>query len=381
MADPAPRIRFQSDAWERVERAAEVAGVDDPKEFVREGALRFVDETIDEDGQLECPHNDCDRTFATIRQRRGHLGNVHTDVFPEGDYWCGYCGYGPTTWRGVNAHHGSTDHEGDPIRLESEPDEEDLIAPDDVPDHKDPDQLAELYEEYDGSYTEMCRNHDFDVGPGRVRHYLVEFGIHEVTPQGEAEDGEPVYRDPEWAQERYDEAGGNISEMHRQAQQDGYEIPYRTLLKNLKRFDIHDPESHVDDDDSEGVFECHECDYETDSERGLKIHISRSHDSADESDEDDLTATDENESEVSESQPHSETQVADVDGGDQERTYEDVAPEWLDEASFWQAVEMADDLEGFGDVLGWEDYEVLDELIQVTNAGEDLPAYEPGVVA
>jgi len=53
------------------------------------------------------------------RKLRGHLGSSeHALDVPEGDFWCGYCGYGPTSWRGINAHHGSSDHDGDPVRLD-----------------------------------------------------------------------------------------------------------------------------------------------------------------------------------------------------------------------------------------------------------------------
>lgn len=231
-------VPFDAGDVDRIERAADVADFDTPEAFIREATLRLVDETIDEDGYLECPFDDCEDTFATIRQRRGHLGNVHADVFPDGDYWCGYCGYGPTGWRAVNSHHSQRHSEdGNPVRLDHEPADGELIAPDDVPDHMDEALLAELYEEYDGVITEMCRGYDFDVTKGRIRHYLIEFGIHEPKPQGEGDDA-PLYRQRDWMKERYEAAGGNLSEMHRQLEID---IPYRTLVKNIKRFDFHDP--------------------------------------------------------------------------------------------------------------------------------------------
>jgi len=104
---------------------------DGAEDLIREATLRLLDDVLDEDGALECPHDDCDRTFPTRRKLRGHLGSSeHALDVPEGDFWCGYCGYGPTSWRGINAHHGSSDHDGDPVRLDEEPDREDLIAPD-----------------------------------------------------------------------------------------------------------------------------------------------------------------------------------------------------------------------------------------------------------
>jgi hypothetical protein len=226
------------DELARVSRAADVGDYGDISNFVREATLRLVDEHIDGDGRLECPHEGCERTFATIRQRRGHLGNVHAQEFPDGDFWCGYCGYGPTSWRGINAHHSQRHSEdGRPVRLEDEPDRDELLAPDDVPDHIDPELLERLYREHGGSYTAMCRAHEFDVTPGRVRHYLIEFGIHEPTPHGDGGDVHPVYRDRDWLKERYDAADGNLSKMHRNLEID---IPYRTLVKNVNRFDFHD---------------------------------------------------------------------------------------------------------------------------------------------
>jgi len=375
-----------------------------------------------ESEELECPHDDCPEAFETRRQLRGHLGSSeHGLDVPGGEFWCGYCGYGPTTWRGVNAHHGSSGHDGDLIRLESEPDRDDLVAPEDVPDHKNPDVLEELYERHDGNYTEMCREHEFDVTPGRVRHYLIEFDIHEPTPNG-ASDGDagPVYRDPEWHQQRYEAADGNISEMHRQARKDGYDIPYRTLQKNLKRFDIHDPtnprgkrhkkagpppetgnedgdgepresrdegESGGDAHDQDGGGErhqCPECDYTTDSERGLAIHRGRVHG---ESDDDDQEETgDGGTTEVTESQLNSETTVEPASNSEPEQSVEemefaDIAPDWLDEASFFQAVDIADDLEQLGDTLGWREYDQLEDLVGATDADEDLPGYEREVIA
>lgn len=125
---------------------------------------------------------------------------------------------------------------------DEEPAVDELLAPEDVPDHQNPELLAALYDEHDGNYTAMCRDHEFDVTSGRVRHYLIEFGIHDPTPHGATnageDDGRAIYRDPDWLQKQYDAADGNVSHMHRQIDVD---VPYRTLLKNLKRFDIHDP--------------------------------------------------------------------------------------------------------------------------------------------
>jgi hypothetical protein len=440
MAEPAPRIRFQSDEWELVERAAEVADFDDPKEFVREGALRFVDETIDEDGQLKCPHEDCDRTFATIRQRRGHLGNVHTDVFPEGDYWCGYCGYGPSKFQGINAHHSQRhSNQGDPVRLDHDPEPEELLAPDDIPDHQDPMLLERLYHEHDGCITDMCRAHDFDVTVGRVRHYLIEFDIHEPTPHGDTEDGDgPLYRDREWLKERYEAAGGNISEMHRNLEID---VPYRTLVKNIKRFDFHDPTDppgkhhgkggpkpsaeaepepkpddqeddeeqddgtkqvkgldHTDPEDLQKALDEHDTlraaaeafpqvTYATVRQRMIDdgIYEPDSYDTG--SNDTPTTDPEPNPDATKDPEPDSEPAPASVDQTRDSLGVDDPVavdsfhdldtPDWLDEASFYQAVDIADDVEELADVLGWAEYGLLRRMVELLGIGEDLDDYQP----
>jgi len=438
-------VRFDpDDEWQRIERAVDEADYESPAEFVREGALRLVDEVLDEDGRLECPHDDCDRTFPTRRKLRGHLGSSdHALDIPEGDFWCGYCGYGPNSWRGINAHHGSSDHDGDLVRLDEEPSREDLIAPGDVPDHKNPDLLKELYRRHDGNYSEMCRQHDFEVSPGRVRHYLIEFGIHEVTPQGEAEDGDgPRYRDREWLQERYNDADGNISEMHRNLEID---VPYRTLVKNIKRFDFHDPTDppgkrhgkggpkpsteaepdpkpddqdddedqddgtkqlegldHTDPEDLQAAFDEYdtisdaaeafpEVTYATVRQRMIEhgIYTPESYDTG----QDDATEADETETAeaddvgadrvdediqdepVAEPEPEPDDPQAQL-GVDDPAAVESFhnldTPDWLDEASFYQAVDMADNVEKLGEVLGWEEYDRLKRMVELLGVDERL---------
>lgn len=321
-------IRFETDAdWRRLERAVDEGGYESPAAFAREATLRLVDEVIDDDGHLECHHDDCDRTFATVRERRGHLGSSeHALDVPDGDFWCGYCGFGPTSWRGVNAHHGSASHEGEPVRLDDQPEPDELLAPDDVPDHKNPDLLDQLYRAHDGNYTAMCRAHDFDVTPGRVRHYLIEFGIHDPTPQGPTEAGDgPRYRDPEWLQAHYDAADGNVSEMHRQLEID---VPYRTLLKNLKRLGVHDPT------DPPG-------------KRHGKGGPKPSADAETDDGEDDVGAED-----------------SEVSGASEGASFCDLeTPEWLDEGSFYTAVDMAADVDDLAATLGWADHDRLESMV------------------
>lgn len=143
--DAAHQVRFDEDTETRLDRAVDATDYETAEDLIREATLSLLGDVLDDEGPFECFHEDCDETFPTRRQRRGNLGSSeHALDVPEGDFWCGYCGYGPTNWRGVSSHHGSTEHEGDPVRLDEEPDREDLIAPDDVPDHKNPELLEEV---------------------------------------------------------------------------------------------------------------------------------------------------------------------------------------------------------------------------------------------
>lgn len=378
-------VRFTDAERERIEPAAEAEAFDTVEAFVREATLRLVDETIDEDGRLPCPHDDCDRTFATIAQRRGHLGNQHADVFPDGDFWCGYCGYGPSAFRGINAHHAQLHQDrGDPVRLDHEPAPDDLLAPEDVPDHQDPDLLAQLYAQCDGNITEMCRSHEFDVGVGRVRHYLIEFGIHEPTPNGEGDDA-PRYRDREWMKARYEAADGNISEMHRrlEADEDAPNFAYRTLVKNLKRFDFHDPTdppgkhhgkggpSSSDADGSDDGDETAEDDEQDsrDDDRDVPAADEGSTARTDDPEGDDTAA--DREDDRDRPAPDSLIVVDDPDAAD---SFDDLAtPEWLTEASWELALGMAPDAETFADKLGWGDPAALAAMVDLLGRREDLP--------
>lgn len=352
-------VSLDEDWSGRVDRAAAELDIETREEFVQEATRRLVGEVLDDDGLLECPHDDCNRTFATQRERRGHLGSSeHAVDVPDGEFWCGYCGFGPSKWAGINAHHGQSDHDGDPVRLDEEPDRADLIAPDSVPDHKNEKLLRRLYRQNDGSYTAMCRAHEFDVSPGRVRHYLIEFGIHDVTPHGAAQDEDsPVYRDPDWLEEQYKKAGGNISEMHRQVDVD---VPYRTLHKNLKRFDIHDPtespgrshgkggpESSTDDSDDDQDDAGDDTDLEKDVPDGA--------------DQDD----------AEEAYAHEELLA--VDRPEDVDDFRDLStPDWLREGSFYRAVEMSDDVDELVAALGWDEPATVAEIVGLLDVEVDV---------
>lgn len=342
---------FSPKEWSRIQQAVDAADFETASELVREGGLQLLEELIDDGGDIDCPHDDCERSFPTRRELRGHLGSSeHALNIPEGEFWCGYCGYGPTSWRGVNAHHGGSDHDGDPVRLSEEPSQEDLIAPDNIPDHKNPELLKELYEKYDENYSKMCREHDFEVTDGRVRHYLVEFGIHDVTPQGSPADGSgPKHRDPEWLREKYEKAGGNVSQMHRQIDAD---IPYRTLLSNLKKLGIHSPEADEPDESVDGSVETDESKDSDGSETGQQqegggVPDNKSLSSPDSEDVD-------VESLLLVDNPEDVSSFSDLD-----------TPEWLNAGSFYSGVEMADNVDELSEILGWQDTEALAVVVEV----------------
>ncbi|WP_133304651.1 hypothetical protein [Halonotius aquaticus] len=382
-------VQLDDDTKTRLNRAATVSEFESAEAFVEEATKRLIDETLDEDGELDCPHDDCDRTFPTRAERRGHLGSSeHALDVPEGNFWCGYCGYGPTNWRGINAHHGSSDHEGEPIRLSEVPDREDLVAPDKRPDHKDPELLAELYDEHDGNYTAMCRAHDFEVSPGRVRHYLVEFGIHDVTPQASSDGDGPKYRDREWLQEHYEAAGGNISEMHRRIErEDEVDVAYTTLVNTLKKVGIHDPEQR----------ESNETDGETDDageesvdpdDPGVDAEDTNPHDVGTEQRDDDDSTESEPDDESpegarsSESDPDQSMGAVDddrihdvivVDDPEDATEFSDLAtPDWLLAKSFHIALELSDSSDDFAENLGWGDPEELRLMVETIGLEDEL---------
>lgn len=388
-------IRFSADMQAKLDRAADVGGFEDVEDLIREATISKVDELIDEDGAVECPHDDCDKTFPTVRQRRGHLGSSdHALDVPDGEYWCGYCGYGPAGWRSINAHHGASDHDGDPVRLDEEPDQDDLIAPDQLPDHKNPELLERLYEKHDGNYSAMWRSHDFDVSPGRVRHYLVEFGIHEVTPQGTADDDAegPLYRDPEWLQQKYDAAGGNVSEMYRRVKDD-IDGEYRTLLNTLKRLGIHEPgkrnAGHTQSDSSdESGADSAESD-ETRSPDANDVDEDESQPAVETAGEDD-----EKESNGEVDHDQSEEPAAESSGDEPGPDASDVVvvddpagatefadlrtPEWLAEASWEVALSMSDTADELAENLGWGEPEKLRVMIEVLGREDEFTEVDNG---
>lgn len=338
-------LDIDADEWARIETAAGAVD-EDAEAFVLDATRQRLVEVLEEDDPLACPHEDCTETFATQAQRRGHLGGVHSGEMPTGDYWCGYCGDGPYNWQGVGTHHGQVDHDGDPIRRDQEPDQSDLEGAADQPDHRDPELLAELYEEHDGSYSEMCRAHDFGVAPGTVRRWLIKFDIHDVTPHRNSDreyGNTPKFRDEDWLQEQYEAANGNVSAMHREMDAD---IPYRTLLNNLKAFDIHDPAnppartppSDPDDADDED---------EPDQDEPEPVPVAKE--------------------ETNEPPAPGTAEWGDLD-----------TPAWLDEGSFFSAIDYADTVIELKDALGWDDLDRITDLVDALGLADELEGYQLG---
>jgi transposase-like protein len=359
-------VAFGADA-DRVERAVAASDFEDSEALIREATLQRVAEILDE--LLECPRDGCEETFLTEAERRGHLGSEsHALDVPEGDIWCGYCGYGPASWRQVNAHHGaSPSHDGDVIRLDEEPDEDDLVLDlNEIPDHKDQQLLERLYREHDGNVTEMCRAHEFDVHQGTVRSWLIKFEIHAVTPQGTEGDEVPEYRDRERLEELYRRHDGNVSAVHRAMDVDA---PYRTVHNWLLELEIHDPttrdagrESGAGDeaDDSEESRDSHDSDESDEAEDTEKPTPGRGP-SAEGEDEDKDVVDEEVLALIRPDDP------ADVD------SFEDLkTPGWLAEASFYVALDMSETAEEFAENLGWGEPADLERMVGVLGRDDEL---------
>lgn len=346
---PETVIRFKSeDELDRIERAVDGSEFDDLEEFIIEGALRLVGDLLDEDGPIECPHDDCDGTFHTHRQLNGHLGSsAHALEVPEGDFWCGYCGRGPLSWRGLNGHHSASPaHDGDPIRLDEEPTEEDLVGVD-LPDHRNPQLLRHLYREHDGNISELCRAHDFDVHQGTVRSWLVKYEIHKVTPHGTSGDNIPEYRDRDRLEDLYEQADGNVSEVHRRLNDEVQEeIPYRTIHNWLKELEIHDPTAGT-------AARSASTESESSDERASP------EDGRDDADEESADIHEEPSTDTDESSEGEIEQPGQADSfGDL------VTPDWLDEATFYTAAEMADDIDELAETLGWPEHDRLAAMVE-----------------
>lgn len=357
LKDPIRELGFSEEEYDRLERAAEESRYGTVENLVREASFQYAGDLLADDGFFDCTVDGCDESFDSERQLRGHLGSdAHAVDNPNGDFWCGVCGDGPYSYSGVNSHHGAADsHNGDPIHLNHEPDEDDIVGVDELPDYKNPELLEELYDRYDQNIAEMCRQHDFDVTQGSVRRWLVEYGIHEVTPHQSSEGSKPAYRDKERLEELYEEHDGNLSTIAREMDDD---VNYSNVRRWVKKFGIHDPN---DADRSRGPdLEDDAPEPRTLSRRTTSAVRERGgFEDVDDVDDEDPGGVD-----------ISEVVVCDPAEAD---SFEDLdTPDWLVGTSFELALEMADTPEEFAEHLGWGEPEKLEAMAEVVGLEDEL---------
>lgn len=371
--------RFSDSEWERIQKAAAERDDPNPEVLIREATLELVDDVLEDDAVYECLFDGCQETFQTKRQRTGHMGSPeHTIENADSDFWCGYCGYGPTTWRGVNAHHGSSpEHDGDPIRLDHEPSEDELVGVE-IPDHRDQQVLERLYDEHDGCISALYRAHEFEVSMGRVRHYLIEYGIHEVWPD-DPEKKLPDGLDRDRLEQLYNRYDGNVSAVHRVIDED---VPYRSLLTWLKDLDIHEPDQSHTKARSKHASRAATGDADTSEEP--ERDDPEGDPAVDCADRDDVDVEDE------ECGPTDEDTGDDADDGavdvDLDRVlggrapgdvtgFDDIqTPDWLSEAALHVAVPMSDDAGELATNLGWEDVEAVAAMVQLLDLDVQVTA-------
>jgi len=135
------------------------------------------------------------------------------------------------------------------------------------------------------------------------------------------------------------------------------------------------------------------CEYTTDSERGLNIHQSKAHGDHDDvwcgicgdgpfAGKSPLAGHHSGAGHEGDLQPVNKPPASDATGGAEDtappedtapkREFDDLAPDWLDEASFHNAVRLSEDLEDLINTLGWDDSEQLTELVEATGVDDDL---------
>ncbi|UPV76312.1 hypothetical protein M0R89_19305 (plasmid) [Halorussus limi] len=109
------------------------------------------------------------------------------------------------------------------------------------PPYKDPERLAEVYDS-ESTFPEMRDELGVDVTPKTVRHYMVEYGIHdpETLPPSHDDDGsKPTYKDPERLAEVYD-SERTFPEMRDEL---GVDVTPKTVRHYMVKYGIHDPET------------------------------------------------------------------------------------------------------------------------------------------
>jgi hypothetical protein len=173
--------------------------------------------------------------------------------------------------------------------------------------------------------------------------------------------------------------------MHRRIEAEGeVDVPYRTLVKNLKNLGIHDPTESPgrsqaweqrDDEDSA------EDDDQEETDAGDEPNRETTQEATSESEPEATTETGQ--------EPHPEPDQEDVDAGDEQAdpvatvidvddpadatSFQDLAtPDWLTEASFHTAIEMSEDAAEFSENLGWGDPDDLQLMVEVLGLEDEF---------
>ncbi|WP_162224263.1 hypothetical protein [Halorussus salinus] len=109
----------------------------------------------------------------------------------------------------------------------------------DRPAYKDPEELEAVYDA-ERTFPEMRDELGVDVTPKTVRHYMVEYGIHDPETVPSDDDGpKPAYKDPEELAAVYD-AGRTFPEMRDEL---GVDVTPKTVRHYMVEYGIHDPEA------------------------------------------------------------------------------------------------------------------------------------------
>lgn len=129
------------------------------------------------------------------------------------EFWCGRCGHGPLTENGVKIHNGHQ-HDGRPVVLDHEPDEDELESTDDS------DEEDESEDEGGDEETESDENSDDDryvcesCGTSHVSKDAVEGCCASDEPDRDEDDeyevGDPVPDEAEDATEQASSDGGQV---------------------------------------------------------------------------------------------------------------------------------------------------------------------------
>lgn len=198
--------------------------------------------------------------------------------------------------------------------------EEPVEKEEEIPAHEDQELLEELYEEYDGSITQLYEAREFEVSQGTVRNRLIDFGIHEAASYAEGSQAAP---DSE-------EVDADDAEVENEV---------------------------VDQNDRNWCGVCGDGPF-----KSVARHAGHKHGGT-------VVALDHEPTEAE----LARGQILNGHTADEIGSFEDLdTPDWLDEASFYQAVDMAEDLGELQEVLGWEGEPQIETMIEVLELEEEI---------